>query len=164
MAAREAEWAGSARMLVCRTMKAGASQPRDVGCSLQEEWSGGYWAHCPITSCWLSECKPIMMAKLRVSNCPRGLYWWCSSQKALLVESILAAKEAPNVSPLELVSACLTILGTNFIALLRIQWHSLVAPNTDPSHANRNTPTGMIFKMSTPLLRVHLQSWLIITT
>lgn len=56
------------------------------------------------------------------------------------------------MSPLELVSACLTILGTNFIALLWIQWHSLIAPNTDPSHANRNTPTGMIFKMSTPSL------------
>ena len=55
------------------------------------------------------------------------------------------------MSALELVSASLTIIGTNFMAFLLIQWHGnlLVAPNADPSHTNINTPTGMIFKMST---------------
>ena len=58
------------------------------------------------------------------------------------------------MSPLELVSASLPILGTNFIAFLLIQWQSnlLIAPNADPSHANINIPTGMIFKMSTSSL------------
>lgn len=84
----------------------------------------------------------------------------------LLVGIILTAKEVPSVSALELVSASLTILGTNFIAFLRIQWHgnSLIAPNADPSHTNTNTPTGMIFKMSTSSLEGSLTKLANITT
>lgn len=98
------------------------------------------------------------MAEPRVSNWPRGLIWWCPSQKALLVESIFTAEAALNVSPLELVSASLAILGTNCIASLLIQRHSnlLIAPNADPSHANINIPTGKIFKMSTSSLESSL--------
>lgn len=58
------------------------------------------------------------------------------------------------MSLLELVSASLTNSGTNLKAILLIQWHSnlLIVPNVDPSHANINIPTGMIFKMSTSSL------------
>lgn len=70
------------------------------------------------------------------------------------------------MSALELVGASLTILGTNFVAFLVIQWHGnlLIAPNADPSHAYINTPTGTIFKMSASSLEGSLTKLADITT